>query len=90
MVIDVSDTFVAKLHKLSDSSVVATPAISVASAANGKIKLVFDANSVNALIAEKGDRADYYYSKPTYELLIDCTTVNNGKFVAKVDKVYVE
>ena len=90
MTIEAGDTFVAKLYKLSDSSVVATPTTSVISAANAKIKLVFDANSVNALTGEKGDRADYYYSKPTYELLIDCNTVNNGKFVAKVDKVYVE
>ena len=90
MVINVSDTFVAKLRKLSDSSVAASPTTSVVSAKNGEIKITFDASSVNALTMEKGDRADYYYSKPVYELLIDCTTVNNGKFVARVDKVYVK
>ena len=90
MVIDAGDTFIAKLHKLSDSSVVASPTTSIVSAENGKIKVIFDTNSVNALTMEKGDRADYYYSKPLYELLIDCSTLNNGKFVAKVDKVYVE
>ena len=90
MLIDISDTFVAKLCKLSDSSIVASPTTSVVSAENGKIKIVFDTNIVDTLTSEKGDRADYYYSKPMYELLIDCTTVNNGKFVAKVDKVYVE
>ena len=45
---------------------------------------------VNGLEVERGDKADYYYAKPLYRLAIDCNTLNNGKFVAKVDKVYVE
>ena len=53
-------------------------------------QVVFSQLEANGLLAERGDRADYYYSKPMYKLVIDCDTVNNGKFVAKVAKVYVE
>ena len=90
MAIKAGDTFVTKLVKLSDSSVVATPTTSVYNAVNGKIKIVFSQQQVSTLTIERGDRADYYYSKPLYTLIIDCNTENNGKFVAKVAKVYVE
>jgi hypothetical protein len=90
MVISNGDTFVVKLEKLVDSSVVATPIVSVHDANNGKIKIVFSPESVNLLEITRGDKADGYYSRPNYKLLIDCNTVNNGKFVAKVAKVYVE
>ena len=90
MAIEVGDTFVTKLVKLSDGSVVASPTTSVYDAVNGKIKVVFSQIEADALIAEKGARADYYYSKPMYKLVLDCDTANNGKFMAKVYKVYVE
>lgn len=90
MVIEPADTFVAKLLSIEDGSVVATPTTSIVNAQNGKIKLTLDSNTVNGLSIERGDRADYYYSKPLYKLVIDCNTVNNGKFVAKVHKVCVE
>ena len=82
--------FVVKLVKLSDGTIAVTPTTSVHDALNGKIKVVFSQLEANGLLAERGDRADYYYSKPMYKLVIDCDTVNNGKFVAKVAKVYVE
>lgn len=90
MVISNGDTFVVKLEKLKDSSVVATPAVSVYDANNGKIKVVFSSESVSALEVNRGDKADGYYIKAGYKLLVDCDTLNNGKFVAKVAKVYVE
>ena len=90
MAIKAGDTFVVKLVKLSDGITVANPTTSVHDALNGKIKIVFSQLEVNGLLAERGDRADYYYSKPMYKLVIDCVTANNGKFVAKVAKVYVE
>ena len=97
MVIDPSDTFEVKIFKLSDSSLVATVGmtsgtngqISVYDAANGKLKIVLSTALVGSMIAERGDRADYYYSKPMYRLIIDASTVNNGDFIATVDKVYV-
>lgn len=90
MVIEHTDTFVAKLLSIKDGSEVATLTTNVINAQNGKIKLVLSESQVDGLNMERGDRADYYYSKPLYKLVIDCDTVNNGKFVAKVHKVYVE
>lgn len=90
MTITDADTFVAKLQKLSDDSVVATPTVSVYSKPNGQIKVVFTSEMVNGLVADKGDKADGYYAIAMYKLSIDCNTSNNGKFVAKVKKVYVE
>lgn len=90
MAIKAGDTFVAKLIKLSDGTTAVTPTTSIHDAPNGKIKIVFNQLEVDGLLTERGDRADYYYSKPMYKFVIDCDTVNNGKFVAKVAKVYVE
>lgn len=90
MAIEPADTFVAKLLSIKDGSEVATLTTNVINAQGGKIKLVLDSNTVNGLSIERGERADYYYSKPLYKLVIDCNTANNGKFVAKVHKVYVE
>lgn len=97
MVIEPTDTFEVKIFKLSDSSLVATIGmtesvdgqISVYSAPNGKLKIVLSDTLVAALVMERGDRADYYYSKPVYRLVIDASTTNNGDFIATIDKVYV-
>ena len=91
------DTFVVKLFNLSDSSLVTTldnsvkpdGSVTVYDAKNGKLKITFTESFVNNLRMERGDRADYYYSKPLYRLIIEAQTQNNGDFVATVDKVYV-
>lgn len=85
-----TDKFEAKLVNISDGVEVATLTTNVINAKNGKIKLVLSKSQVDGLNMERGDRADYFYSKPLYRLVIDCDTINNGKFVAKVHKVYVE
>ena len=97
MVIEPTDTFEVKIFKLKDSALVATIGmtagtngqISVYDAANGKLKIVLSDALVASLVMERGDRADYYYSKPIYRLVIDASTTNNGDFIATVDKVYV-
>ena len=97
MVIEPTDTFEVKIFKLKNSALVATIGmiagtdgqISVYDAANGKLKIVLSDTLVTALVMERGDRADYYYSKPIYRLVIDASTTNNGDFIATVDKVYV-
>ena len=97
MVIEPTDTFEVKIFKLNDSALVATIGmiagtdgqISVYDANNGKLKIVLSDALVTALVMERGDRADYYYSKPIYRLVIDASTVNNGDFIATIDKVYV-
>ena len=90
MVIEPTDTFEAKLLTICGGEVVATLTTNVLNAQNGKIKLVLANTDVDKLNVARGDRADYCYSKPLYRLVIDCDTVNNGKFVAKINKVYVE
>ena len=90
MEIQGTDTFEAKLVSISDGAEVATLTTNVVNAQNGKIKLVLSESQVDGLNMERGDRADYFYSKPLYRLIIDCDTINNGKFLAKVQKVYVE
>ena len=97
MVIEPTDTFEVKIFKLGDSALVATVGmiagtdgqISVYDGANGKLKIVLSDVLVTELVMERGDRADYYYSKPMYRLVIDASTVNNGDFIATIDKVYV-
>lgn len=97
MVIEPTDTFEVKIFKLKDSALVATIGmiagtdgqVSVYDDANGKLKIVLSDVLVTALVMERGDRADYYYSKPIYRLVIDASTVNNGDFIATIDKVYV-
>ena len=97
MVIEPTDTFEVKIFKLKDSALVATIGmiagtdgqISVYDDVNGKLKIVLSDALVTALVMERGDRADYYYSKPIYRLVIDASTVNNGDFIATIDKVYV-
>ena len=97
MVIEPTDTFEVKIFKLEDSTLVATISmiagtdgqVSVYDDANGKLKIVLSDALVTALVMERGDRADYYYSKPIYRLVIDASTVNNGDFIATIDKVYV-
>lgn len=97
MVIKPTDTFAVKIFKLEDSALIATIGmiagtdgqISVYDAANGKLKIVLSDVLVTALVMKRGDRADYYYSKPIYRLVIDASTANNGDFIATIDKVYV-
>ena len=97
MVIDGGDTFEAKLYLLSDGTEVgsislvanADGQINVYDAPNGQIQLVFSDTLVDGLVIERGDKADDYFAKPMYRLAIDASTLNNGNFVAKVNKVYV-
>lgn len=105
MVIDASDTFTAHLYKL-DTNVEVDAGITIVPAPyygtdgegnttgpfydNGKITLTFDQTKVGTLVSNRGSKADRYYLKPTYRLAIECETVNNGDFVAKVDNVYVD
>lgn len=97
MTIEVSDTFEVTMYKLEDNSIVGTVdmtdgvngQISVYDAANGQVELVLKDELVDTLDLERGDRADYYYAKAMYRIAIECKTVNNGNFIAKIDKVYV-
>lgn len=95
MVIEPTDTFKAKLYRLEDNTiamsteeVIPLMSITVVQADAGKIALSIP--NATTLILERGSKADRYYLKPTYRLSIECDTANNGKFIARVDNVYVD
>jgi len=56
----------------------------------GRVNLVIPKADTENLITDIGDKVDKYYIRPTYKLLIECETVNNGNFIAKVQEVYVD
>jgi hypothetical protein len=91
MLISNSDTFVAKLLKLSDNTEVLSKSLSkVAPYTNGKVELVISAAETIPLVGEKGGKADRYYLRPVYKLMLVCNTEANGNFIAKIAEVYVD
>ena len=90
MVIEPTDTFVFKLKDPKTGDVKFTVSATVTDAINGRVKVVIPQATANGLTREVGDRADNFYNKPMYSAVIIADTVNNGKFVAKLAKVYVE
>jgi len=90
MEINNTDTFEAHLIKLNDGTTILTKLLSIEDTANGKVKLVVSSAEAGVLESSKGSEVDRYYLRPTYRLMIDCNTVNNGAFIAKVPEVYVE
>lgn len=56
---------------------------------NGKITVVFKASDIQNLKSIRGSSADDFYNKATYRLLIEAVTVNQGRFVATLNKVAV-
>lgn len=90
MQIDAGDTFIAYLYELEGNTIAMTVTPTVDDADSGKLKLELSSVEVDALLQERGAKVDKYYLKPVYRLAIDCDTLNNGKFVAKIPEVYVE
>lgn len=89
-IVEPDDTFNADLVSLSDGSTAVSKALVVTSAASGKVSLTITSVEANTLTSEKGSKTDRYYLRPTYKLVIDCSTTNNGDFIAKVPEVYVD
>ena len=97
-IVEGTDTFVADLIPLSeDFDYVEAPentfidmVMNVESAANGKITLVILEDDTQWLVSDKGGRVDRHYLRPTYKLVLKCSTTNNGDFIAKVPEVYVD
>ncbi|AGM46825.1 hypothetical protein AD45P2_00035 [Alteromonas phage vB_AmaP_AD45-P2] len=93
MTIDGTDTFIASLYPLDPSkpaAVIENKVLTVSDALSGRIELLITAEETAALEMDKGSKADRYYSRPNYRLVIECNTVNNGNFIAKVPEVYVD
>lgn len=64
--------------------------IAIHNDANGQIKIVMNPALTSKLEKERGPKEDRYYLRPTYRIAIECNTLNNGNFVAKIDDVYVD
>ena len=98
MEIDPTDTFEVRLYLLETNELVSTidldgsteGSVEVYDATNGQILVKLEDALVDSLITERGKKPDRYYLRPTYRLAVDCSTINNGNFVAKIANVYVE
>lgn len=98
MEISGTDTFFVKFYNLEtkelelsiDMTSGSDGQVSVYNAHNGQILIVLNDSAIADMVSERGDKVDKYYLKPTYRMVIDCSTVNNGNFVAKIASVYVE
>ena len=97
---DTVDTFSAKLINLSDGNTVldipfqttenTTRVELTDELLTGKIRIIVVEADVNTLTRSVGPEEDRYYLKPSYKLVLECDTLNNGKFIAKIPEVYVE
>lgn len=85
-----SDSFTAHIKLLSDRTTVLSKALTVVDAPSGRVELKLTSAETGALTSKRGEEVDRYYSKPVYMLLIECSTVDNGDFLAKVPFVYVD
>ena len=99
MVIEYSDTFKLTMFNRDTEAIEAVLDMDDAKAdgyiaihndANGQIKIVMNPALTNKLEKERGPKEDRYYIKPTYRIAIECDTLNNGNFVAKLENVYID
>ena len=95
MVIELTDTFTVNFYnletqKIEVSASTADGKVTVYDDANGQILIALSEDEVSAMVSERGDKVDKYYLKPTYRMVIDCNTANNGNFTAKINSVYVQ
>ena len=96
--IDPSDTFKLTMFQLDDDDIVCelnmtattNGQILVHSALEGQILVIFNKAFVSTLDKETGAKEDRYYVKPLYRIAMECSTVDNGNFIAKIPLVYVE
>ena len=99
MVIEYSDTFKLTMFNRDTEAVEAVldmdnakadGYISIHNDANGQIKIVMNPALTSKLEKERGPKEDRYYLRPTYRIAIECDTLNNGNFVAKLENVYID
>ena len=94
LVIKGTDTFHANLISLETG--ITHPSVSnkaltvLGDGTSGRVELSIPAADTLSMVAEKGGKADRYYGKPSYKLVMDCSTENNDDFIAKVAEVYVD
>jgi len=99
MIIEYSDTFKLTMFNRDTEAVEAVldmdnakvdGYIAIHDDANGQIKIVMNPALTSTLEKERGPKEDRYYLRPTYRIAIECDTLNNGNFVAKIENVYID
>lgn len=86
-----SDTFTAKLVTLDGQTTAISKSMTLdTNLLSGKVHLTITSSEANSLISSRGTEVDRYYLRPTYKLVIEASTANNGDFLAKVNEVYVD
>lgn len=85
-----TDTFKATFFLLEDRTVVLTKDLTVKNALGGTVELTLSPQETATFTSFRGGKEDRYYLIPAYSLVIECVTVANGNFLAKVPQVYVE
>ena len=99
MIIEYSDTFKLLLINLDTDQVESTidmdntkadGFIDVYDDANGQIRVTMNPTLTDRLEKERGPKEDRYYLKPTYRMSIECNTMNNGNFVAKIKNISID
>lgn len=97
LTLDDSDTFEMRIIRLSTRDVVSIinqvenddGVIEFFDKPNGQILVKLNASMTSTLESEFGDRADRYYSKPMYEILVIGNSLIDGAIQFKIPEVYV-
>lgn len=92
-----TDTFKVHLIDLATKATVTTltetdtadGSVTITDLINGKITILIKPALVATLKSLRGSQADNYYVRPTYKLLIEADTANQGKFITTLDRVGV-
>lgn len=91
MELTLTDTFEVSLVQLgTNTEALVKSATLDANLLSGKISITITELEASTLATEVGSKVDRYYLKPTYKIIIDCKTTNNGNFIAKIAEVYVD
>jgi hypothetical protein len=91
--IDAGDTFTAALYNIDPAITTVVDSwtmLPFGALANGQVQLIIPVIDTNGLTSLNGGEVDRYYAKPSYKLVLDCDTLVNGAFLAKVYEVYVD
>lgn len=97
LTLDYSDTFEMRIIRLSTRNVVSIinqvenddGVIEFFDKPNGQLLVKLNASMTSTLESEFGDRADRYYSKPMYEILVIGNSLIDGAIQFKIPEVYV-
>lgn len=85
-----TDTVTAVFRTLSKGEEVLTKALDIVANPSGKVHLNLTTQEANSFESLRGGEEDRFYLRPNYSLTLICATAANGKFIAKVDMVYVD